>query len=264
VAEDAWAPLAERFVEGHYRSLRGRVRTHVIHEHLRHHLPPAPGRVVDVGGGAGNQSIPLARLGYEVTIVDPSAEMLRRAGERLAEEDDAVSARVRLVEARGEDAPGVLGGAGFDGVLCHGVLMYLDDPVDLVGALCRLTGTGGVLSIVAKNVEVMAVRHAHEGDWAAALAAFGSDRQVNGLGVDTRGDHVDALSEAIAGHGVDPVAWYGVRLFTDGWTPERPATDQEELVLEVELEASRRDPYRRLSRLFHLLGRRRGHDGGAA
>jgi len=25
----------------------------------------------------------------------------------------------------------------------------------------------------------------------------------------------------------------------------------------VELEASRRDPYRRLSRLFHLLGRRR-------
>ena len=27
-------------------------------------------------------------------------------------------------------------------------------------------------------------------------------------------------------------------------------------LLEVELEASRRDPYRRLSRLFHLVGRR--------
>jgi hypothetical protein len=49
VPEDTWAPLAERFVEGHYGSLRGRVRTHVIAEHLRHHLPPAPGRVVDVG-----------------------------------------------------------------------------------------------------------------------------------------------------------------------------------------------------------------------
>jgi S-adenosylmethionine-dependent methyltransferase len=255
VTGDAWAPLAERFVEGHYGSLRGRVRTHVVHEHLRAHLPPPPARIVDVGGGAGNQSLPLAALGYDVTIVDPSPEMLRRAGERAAGEG---AGGVRLVEASGEDAPEALDGETFDGVLCHGVVMYLDDPAALVEALCGLTAPAGVLSIVAKNVEVMAVRHVHEGDWAAALAAFDSDRQVNGLGLDTRGDHVDALSGLVAGHGVDPVAWYGVRLFTDGWTPERPAADPEELVLAVELEASRRDPYRRLSRLFHLLGRRPG------
>jgi S-adenosylmethionine-dependent methyltransferase len=254
---DPWAPLAERFVEGHYGSLRGRVRTHVVHEHLRAHLPPPPARIVDVGGGAGNQSIPLARLGYDVTIVDPSPEMLRRAEQRIAEEGAAVAGRVRLVEAGGEEAPAALG-VTFDGVLCHGVLMYLDDPAALVDALCRLTAPGGVLSIVAKNVEVMAVRHVHEGDWAGALAAFDSDRQVNGLGLDTRGDHVEALSGLLAGHGVDPVAWYGVRLFTDGWVPERPATDPEGLVLEVELRASRLDPYRRLSRLFHLVGRRAG------
>jgi SAM-dependent methyltransferase len=255
---DRWAPVAERFVEGHYGSLRGRVRTYVVHQHLQQHLPPPPARIVDVGGGAGNQSVPLARLGYDVTIVDPSPEMLRRAEQRTAAERTEVAERVRLVEAGGEDAPDALGGATFDGVLCHGVLMYLDDPGALVGALCRLTGPGGVLSVVAKNVEVMAVRLVHEGDWAGALAAFGtaSARQVNGLGMDTRGDHVDDLSARIAGHGVDPVAWYGVRLFTDGWTPERPATDPEELVLEVELAASRLDPYRRLSRLFHLLGRR--------
>jgi S-adenosylmethionine-dependent methyltransferase len=255
---DAWAPLAERFVEDHYGSLRGRVRTHVVHQHLRQHLPPPPARVVDVGGGAGTQSVPLAGLGYDVTIVDPSPEMLRRAEQRIARAGAGVADRVRLVEAGGEDAPEVLGGATFDGVLCHGVLMYLDDPDELVRALCRLTGPGGVLSVVAKNVEVMALRHVHEEDWAGALAALrsGSDRQVNGLGVDTRGDHVDDLSLRIADHGVEPVAWYGVRLFTDGWMPERPATDPEELVLEVELVASRADPYRRLSRLFHLIGRR--------
>jgi hypothetical protein len=48
-----------------------------------------------------------------------------------------------------------------------------------------------------------------------------------------------------------------VRLFTDGWTSDRPATDPEELVLQAELIASQTDPYRRLSRLLHLLGRRR-------
>lgn len=255
-AEDAWAPLAERFVDCHYGSLRGRVRTHVINEHLRQHMGPPPQRVVDVGGGAGNQSIPLARAGNEITIVDPSPTMLERAARQLAEEDERVASRVRLVQASGEDAPDVLGGDIFDVVLCHGVLMYLDDPEPLVESLCRLTARAGVVSIVAKNVEVMALRHVYEGHWAAAIAAFDSDRQVNGLGVDTRGDRIDHLSALIAGRGLEAVAWYGVRLFTDGWRREQAAVDPEELVLEAELIASRRDPYRRLSRLFHLIGRR--------
>lgn len=254
--QDTWAPLAKRFVDDHYGSLRGRVRTHVINEHLRDHIGPPPQRVVDIGGGAGNQSVPLARAGHEVTIVDPSPAMLDRAAGLLADEADAVAARVRLVEAKGEDAPGLLGGAVFDTVLCHGVLMYVDDPEPLVQALCELAAPAGVVSIVAKNVEVMALRHAHEGDWARAIAAFDSDRQVNGLGVDTRGDSIESLSALLTDRGIEPVDWYGVRLFTDGWTPDRTATDPEDLVLQAELMASERDPYRRLSRLFHLVGRR--------
>jgi len=61
--------------------------------------------------------------------------------------------------------------------------------------------------------------------------------------------------------GVEPVAWYGVRLFTDGWVTAYDEADQpgtagacHDAVLAVELEASRRDPYRQLSRLFHLVG----------
>ena len=257
-ADDTWSPLVERFVDGHYGSLRGRVRTHVIDEHLRHHMEPAPQRVVDVGGGAGNQSVPLARAGHQVTIVDPSAAMLERAAERLADEAEGVAARVRLVEVSGEDAPRALGGGIFDVVLCHGVLMYLDDPEPLVDALSQLAAPGGLVSIVAKNLEVMAVRPALGGDWAAAIAAFDTDRQVNGLGLETRGDRIEDLSALLTDRGVDPVAWYGVRLFTDGWVPERAATDPEDLVLQAELMASQRDPYRRLSRLFHLVGRRSG------
>ncbi|NLV56724.1 MAG: methyltransferase domain-containing protein [Acidimicrobiales bacterium] len=255
MTDDIWAPLAEGFVEGHYGSLRGRVRTHVVDAHLREHLAPPPGRVVDVGGGAGHQSIPLARAGYGVTIVDPSPAMLDRAGRAVAALPGSVAERIRLVEADGAAAPDVLDGATFDGVLCHGVLMYLDDPTPVVGALCALAAPGGLVSIVAKNVEVMAILPAHRGDWAAALAAFDEDRQVNGLGVDSRGDSVDHLGELLRERGVTPEAWYGVRLFTDGWVPERVDRDPEDQVLAVELEASRRDPYRRLSRMFHLVGR---------
>lgn len=251
---DAWAPLADLFVDGHYGSLRGRVRTHVIHHHLLAHLPPPPARIIDVGGGAGNQSLPLARLGYDVTVVDPSAAMLAKARAAL---DPTIADRVRLVESTGEDAPDVLRGERFDGVLCHGVVMYLDDPEPLYDALVALAAPGGIVSVVAKNVELLAVRPALEGDWAAALAGFDAQRQVNGLGVDTRGDRIEVLTAALDHRGVEPVAWYGVRLFTDGWAPDRPATDDVDLVLAVELEASRRDPYRTMSRLFHVIGRRR-------
>ena len=255
-SEDEWAELGRRFVDEHYGSLRGRVRTYVIDQHLRAHLARPPLRVVDVGGGAGHQSIPLARRGYEVTIVEPSPAMLERAQQQLDAEGPGVAARVRLVEALGENAPEVLNGDRFGAVLCHGVVMYLEDPIPMIDALGALTDDHGILSIVAKNVDVLAVRPALEGDWATALAAFGTDRQINGLGTDTRGDNIDALSAMLAARGVEPVDWYGVRLFTDGWTRDRPPIDDEDLVLPVELEASRRDPYRRLSRLFHLIARR--------
>src|SRR3546814_413666 len=109
-SDDDWAPLADRFID-HYGSLRGRVRTHVIDQHLRRHMGQAPERVVDVGGGAGHQSLPLARAGHEVTIVDPSAAMLDRPAGLLAGEPDDVRARVRVVEASGEEDPASRDGA---------------------------------------------------------------------------------------------------------------------------------------------------------
>ena len=254
-AGDAWAPLADRFVLAHYATLRGAVRTHVIDAHLRAHLPSPPAAVIDVGGGAGNQSIPLARSGYQVTIADPSEAMLAAAAEALSREPGEVSGRVRLVRASAEHARSAVGGERFGAVLCHGVIMYVDDPRPFTAALADLAEPGAIVSLVAKNAACLAVRPALAGRWAEAMAAFDAIRQVNGLGVDTRADTVEDLSELLSQAGVATVAWYGVRLFTDGWIgADGPGDDASAALLAVELEASRRDPYRQLSRLFHLVG----------
>jgi 2-polyprenyl-3-methyl-5-hydroxy-6-metoxy-1,4-benzoquinol methylase len=250
---DVWESLAEPFA-AHYATLRGQTRLFVMHQHLRGHLPDPPASVVDVGGGAGDQSLPLARAGYEVTIADPSPAMLERAAARLEVEPPAVAARVRLVETAGDAAPTVLG--RFDGVLCHGVLLYVDDPAPLVHALCDLASPTGVVSIMAKNVRSLAMGPASEHDWAGTVEAFDAERQINELGVDTRADSVEGLTAVLAGCGFDVVAWYGVRLFTESWGRHEPPCDPGAPVLAAELEASRRDPYRQLSRLFHLLARR--------
>lgn len=228
----------------------------VIDEHLRKHLPAAPTAVVDVGGGAGTQSLPLARRGHDVVLVDSSAAMLDRARRALDAEPTQVAERVTLIEAPGQRAHDATDGRRFAGVLCHGVLPYLHDPADLVRSLSRLAQPGGVVSILSKRADTMAVRPALERRWADALAAFDATTEVNALGLVTRGDTIDGLTAMLAEHGVAREAWYGVRLFVETLPHDhRAAPDELAAIVAVELEASRRDPYRQLSRLFHLIGR---------
>lgn len=79
MSDDVWARLASQFVDEAYASVKGFVRTYVMHQQLLQHLPPPPAAVLDVGGGAGHQSFPLAQAGYVVTLLDPSPAMLSRA-----------------------------------------------------------------------------------------------------------------------------------------------------------------------------------------
>jgi SAM-dependent methyltransferase len=255
MGEDTWAAVAGDFADGAYATVKGRVRTYVMHRQLLDHLPAPPASVLDVGGGAGHQSFPLARAGYDVTLLDSSAAMLAKARQRLPA---ALRDRVTFVEADGADAEEAVGGRRFDAVLCHGVLGYLERPEPVLDQLCRCAAPGGLVSIMTGNADAAAVRPAMEGRWEDALEAFGARTEIGVLGLPTRADTVAELSEALRGRGVEPLEWYGVWLFVD-WldlSGAGPDPAEAERVAAVEFEAGRRDPYRRLSRVFHLVGRR--------
>ena len=261
VAEDIWASLADQFVDGAYASVKGYVRTYVLHEQLLEHLPAPPAAVLDVGGGAGHQSFPLAQVGYDVTLLDSSPTMLDRARQRLERLPVEVQRRVTLLEADGHDADEALHGRRFAAVLCHGVLGYLDEPEPLVDQVCRCTAAGGVVSIMTGNAKATAVQPALERRWEDALAAFDARTGTGVLGVRGRADTVEEVSDLLRARDVEPVRWYGVWLFVDwlGFSGvELDPSDSGQLAATaaVELEASRRDPYRQLSRVFHLVGRK--------
>ena len=262
VGDDTWAGLADQFADDAYSSVKGRVRTYVMHRQLLEHLPPPPATVLDVGGGAGHQSFPLARAGYEVTLLDPSPAMLDKARQRLERLPAQARRQVTLVQADGENADEVVHGGRFAAVLCHGVLGYLEQPEPLLDQLCRCAAPGGVVSIMAGNARAMAVRPALERRWDDALASFDARSEIGVLGVPTRADTVEELGELLRSRGVQPVRWYGVWLFVD-WLDFSGAdldhTDPQQVAAaaEVEFEAGRRDPYRQLSRVFHLVARKR-------
>lgn len=261
VGDDIWASLADRFADEAYASVKGRVRTYVLHQQLLEHLPSPPAPVLDVGGGAGHQSFPLAQAGYDVTLLDPSQAMLDKAQQRLHRLPGEAQERVTLLQADGEHADEAVNGQRFAAVLCHGVLGYVDRPEPLVDRLCRCAAAGGIVSIMTSNANAMAVRPALERRWDDALASFDVRSEIGVLGVPARADTVEELSRLMRSRGVEPLRWYGVWLFVD-WLEfsgaELDPSDAKQVVAmaAVELEASRRDPYRQLSRVFHLVGRK--------
>ncbi len=142
----------------------------------------------------------------------------------------------------------------------HGVLGYLERPEPLLNQLCRCATEGGIVSIMTGNANAAAVRPALEQRWDDALASFDASREIGVLGLPTRADTVEELSGQLRSRGVEPLRWYGVWLFVD-WLDFNgaeldPSDSKLVAAAAVELEASRRDPYRQLSRIFHLVGRK--------
>lgn len=120
------------------------IHTDLLLRMIRRHLPAERCRILDAGGGTGRFSIPLAKLGHEVTHADISPEMLRIA-EAEAERKEA---HLSFEEANVTDLSR-WSDRSFDMVLC------LDAPVSFchrdfpaaLDELARVAGRTLILSV---------------------------------------------------------------------------------------------------------------------
>jgi len=230
------------------------VRQHLVASQLADVTASGPAlRVLDVGCGQGTQALGLARAGHAVTGLDPSPALLAEFRAALAAEPEDVRMRVQLVEGAGTDAPRLTPGP-FDLICCHGVLMYLDDPGPFLAALTAVAAPGARLSLLVRNGLALAMRPGLRGDSAAALAAFDRLEYVNRLGIAARAHTPAGLDGTCAPLGWRPERWFGVRVFSDH-RDEPSTTPGPELdaLLAAEREAGRRDPYRQVAALLHLV-----------
>ncbi len=213
-------------------------------------------RILDVGMGQGTQALRLARAGHTVTGLESDPDMLKAAREALASEPAGIRERFRLIEGDGRETGVHFLPGSFDVVLCHGVLMYVEDPDALLAGLARMLAPGGLLSLVVRNADALAMRPGLAGDWSGALAAYESDRCTSRLGLPVRADRLDTLTATLAGIAAPLQAWYGVRVFTDNVPSDVGLPPAEELdrLLAAEDRAGRTDPYRRVAALLHLCG----------
>jgi SAM-dependent methyltransferase len=239
---------------GELGRLRNVVRQHVVAAQLAEIVDcrgADPLRVLDVGCGQGTQSLLLAQGGHFVTGLDISEELLSRFEHALAAEPAEVRARVRLIQGSGEAAPDLVAGL-FDMVLCHGVLMYLDELAPLLAALSAVSNAHAGLSVLVRNGLALAMRDGLRGDYPGALSAFDSRDYTNRLGLPARAHTPEEIDGAVQPFGWRRERWYGVRVFTDHRDESAPAAAELADLLAAEREAGARDPYRQVAAFLHL------------
>jgi S-adenosylmethionine-dependent methyltransferase len=221
-----------------------------------------PLRVLDVGGGSGMFAVPLARLGHDVTVVDPSADALATLRRRA--DTAGVGARVHDVQGDGDLLHEVLPAAdeessgydsGYDLALCHYVLEVVDDPAVTLREIARALRPGGQVSLTTVNRAGAVLARAVAGHPVEALALLEDRDPAPGRARPARRRFApEDLLALVDGAGLRPGPWRGVSVVADLLDSTSGAEPQAVRALEVALaEAS---PYRDIATGLHVLAAR--------
>jgi ubiquinone/menaquinone biosynthesis C-methylase UbiE len=158
-----WNEHAERYDEW-YKTFHGAVEHYVDWELLKGYLPQGKdAKILDAAGGTGRITLPLAKMGYSVTLCDISPGMLNVARQKLRKAEvldnvEVCECDVRKLRFADES---------FDFVLCW------DGMAEAAKELIRVTKKGGKISMFLVNKYGAAI-HKFREDPDSALATLRS------------------------------------------------------------------------------------------
>jgi S-adenosylmethionine-dependent methyltransferase len=153
-------PESERFKSGaqkyaaYLETPEGRLRTDLAVANLEDFLPPPEPKTallaLDVGCGTGAAGVRLARLGFQVTLLDSSESMLELA--KLTAKKAGVADQITLRAGDVARLASLFDAASFDAIICHNVLEFVDEPIALLRDMaCTMRDSTSVLSVLVRN-----------------------------------------------------------------------------------------------------------------
>ena len=217
--------------------------------------------ILDAGGGTGGFAVPLAGLGHNVTLIDPSPDSLAAAERRAAE----MNVPLRTVQGDVADLAMVAGEASADLVLCHSVLEYVDSPADAMASIAQVVRPAGAVSVLAASSVAAVIHRALAGrfDDARRLLAEIGTGQPGGAGAEPgpsqpRRFTLAAVVSLIEGAGLRAGPAHGVRVFADlvpGMFADADPGAADAL-LALEQAASAHPAFHYIATQFHIVGYR--------
>lgn len=259
-ADERFLTDAGRY-EAYLETPEGRLRLELAFANVQEFLPQAsrPLRVLDLGCGTGNLGLRLARLGFHVTLLDPSQPMLDIASR--AAQQAGVKERVALRHGDATQIGGFFETEWFDVVLCHNVLEFVEDPGVVLRSAARLLRYScGILSVLVRNQLGEVLKAAllsgdlHEAEQTVA-ANWGNESLYGGKVRLFNARNLRTMLE----HGSFTVAAErGVRVFSDYLPPTVSRTDEYERIFELERKLGALPEFAAVARYTHFIARRTG------
>lgn len=137
---DEWPEKYDRWFETPIGGLVRKYESRLINDMLR---PAAGERILDAGCGTGVFTLDLLDAGADVTGLDLSFPMLRRAGIKTA------GFPFRMVKGDLKRLP--FAGNSFDKAVSVTAIEFIEDAKDAVGELFRVTRPGGWIVVASLN-----------------------------------------------------------------------------------------------------------------
>lgn len=248
----------------------GKLRRSICLRNLARHSPDRSLDILDAGGGNGHDSIPLARKGHRVTIVDFSSQMLADA-RAMARRQEVPGGLLTLVEADVGAIPNRFDAGSHDLVLLHNVLSYVEDAGAALAAATHSLRPSGIVSLMQVNRYSEALNAAiRDSDLDAAMhrldAKTTTARQF--ANVPVRRYAFEELADLLASRGFEVIGHYGILCVTGYIVADEIKYDPGFFAKLERLEAamSARHPYNLMAKFCHVIAAPTGAKlaGGAA
>ena len=252
--------IAENFNTAVYGTSKGYIRLGVLWEDLREAVPDVQtGKltVLDVGGGMGQITTRLARLGHSVVLADPSQDMLDR--ERDVIERDRLEEHVTTICSSVQDLAQHISGS-FDLVMCHAVLEWVASPDEFIRGLSAFVGPKSKLSLMFYNQNAAVLKTVFRGDFETFGNVETAQKAESSLPTNdgtnafsgARGLTTAGVTQLLNKHGLDVVSKAGIRVFHDHIS-DALKRDRLPALLELEKNYRKVEPFASLAQHIHLV-----------
>ncbi|MFC1996703.1 methyltransferase domain-containing protein [Chloroflexota bacterium] len=225
------------------------------HRNLLRYLGKPPLKILDAGGGNGEDTFFLVQQGHSVTLQDFSAEMLADARQRAAERGSVE--QITFCQADVAELPTLFQAETFDAILCHNMIKFVMDGYALLDDLYGLLKPGGLLSITAVNPHSEAFRQAiFLDDLAEALVSIGQEQHLHPWFNKPEKRHTpEALIAYLERQGCTLLGHFGLRNIVDYLTDNESKFNRDYFERLEALEHAMTDqyPYYLLARMFQII-----------
>lgn len=235
--------ISHIFAKNIYGTTKGKIREAIVWQELENILAkyPKPINILDAGGGQGQIACRLAKLGHNITVCDISKQMLDLASHQAQQENltlNFIHCSIQNLD-KFIDQP-------FDLVICHAVLEWVADPVQIIQSLKRHLKKDGYLSLMFYNYHGLLFKTVTLGNFGYTQSGL-AKRKKKTLSPDYPRDP-NQVYQWLIEQSFEITNKTGIRVFHDYLTNKSKAETHFDQLLEIEKQYCQSEPYINLAR----------------